>query len=149
MQVKPHVISSVYFHISLHLKLYSTFFCSSLSSYQAMHDDEIMDEENVNWCLLLSRLAAIVLLVVMCVFFGIGDINSQFFYLAGIVVGVLVLVFLCSFLDMDSCKSKYIERFSNVGGRRERPGGGGTEGTKSSTLHSQNASDNNDYEINT
>ena len=70
--------------------------------------EQELDEVNVNWCRLVTRVICVILLVLIIVCFALGEISYKIYILAAIIAAVLGIVFLLSFLDLDIFKSSYI-----------------------------------------
>lgn len=68
---------------------------------------EELDEENVNWGILCTRVLAIVMLISIIVCFSIGAIYEQFLMIAGIASGFLIAVLCLSFVDLKCLRSSY------------------------------------------
>lgn len=94
-------------------------------SYMVMHDDEelVMDDDlygewddefTINWCILCTRVGAIVLLVGVIVCFALGAIKPKLTWLAGIGLAVLAVCLCSSFLECcrKRCSTTYVSRFS-------------------------------------
>lgn len=64
------------------------------------------DEETIRWGVLVTRIVSIFLFccVIAAVFLG-ETANPKIFILAAIFAVVLVIVFMCSFIDMQMCRS--------------------------------------------
>ena len=68
-----------------------------VENYSSMEDTEL-DEESINWVQLFARVFSLLLLILIIVFFCLGFLkNQKILILSGIVGGVLILVFLCTF----------------------------------------------------
>jgi hypothetical protein len=85
-------------------------------NYANMGDDTELDEENINWVQLIVRIISGLLLVVIVIFFALGFIrNQKLLIISGIGVGVLVLIFGCSFgcasYARNFCVSRYRSEF--------------------------------------
>jgi len=80
-------------------------------------EEEMEEELNINWCIFCSRFSTVVMIVLMIILFGLGKVDSKFFILASIVLGVLIMCFAASFLTC--CKRRffvksYANRFAPV-----------------------------------
>ena len=80
----------------------------TLSDYYAYDDngddDNILDEENVNWAFLATRICAFLMLFLIILFLGLGAITDKFFILAAIMAVVLVLIIVGTYIDYRRCK---------------------------------------------
>lgn len=76
----------------------------SLYSYEDEHES---DEISINWCMLLMRILAIVLLLAVILCFCLGGLNPKFVILGGILAGALAVVLVFSFVDCEVVKSRY------------------------------------------
>lgn len=72
-------------------------------------DREEVDEMNINWLKLFTRILIIILLVVVIALIVLGFFgSSEFFYLAVILSISLVLLLICTCLNIfDSCTNKF------------------------------------------
>ena len=98
---------------------------STINTLGGLSDwEQELDEVNVNWCRLVTRVICIILFVLIIVCFALGEISYKIYILAAIIAAVLGLVFLLSFLDLDLFKSSYVStlysrRFSTAAPSRE------------------------------
>jgi hypothetical protein len=78
---------------------------NSFGDYQTSHyeefndDDGIIDEERVNWPILLARIFSFFLLFCIFVFVALGGLDLEFLVLAAIVAGFLILVVVATYRD--------------------------------------------------
>jgi len=72
-------------------------------------DQHEVDELNINWLKLFTRILILILLVVVIVLIVLGFFgSSEFFYLAVIISVLLVLLLICTCLSIfDSCTNKF------------------------------------------
>ena len=85
--------------------------------YEAM-SDVVLDEENINWCVLFLRVFAIIILVGIIICVGIGTIEPKFYLLAAIASIGLVLFLIVSFFRLQICSlcnSRYVQRMRRDG----------------------------------
>lgn len=70
--------------------------------YRTLNEEEggILDEETINWPVLLTRVFAIFLLLLIIVFFSLEEISRKFLVLAAIFCVVLVIVIVGTFIDL-------------------------------------------------
>jgi len=79
-----------------------------------LSNEHELDEVNINWCRFIARIISIVLLALIIICFALGAIkykNRKLFILAGIIAVLLGIVFIVSFMDIESLKSRYIVTF--------------------------------------
>lgn len=70
-----------------------------------------LDEETIRWGVLITRIVSIFLLVLIIIAVVLGMTrNLHLLILAGVFACVLIVVFMCSFVDLEMFRSKYIWR---------------------------------------
>lgn len=72
---------------------------------------EELDEESISWNKLITRIVCIVLfiLIIITIYFGATK-NQHVYYLVVIFAVSLIIIFMCSFMDIECFKSTYIWR---------------------------------------
>lgn len=69
--------------------------------YRTMNDDgEVLDEETINWPVLLTRVFAFFLLFLVILFCSLEEVSHKFLWLAAIVCVVLLVVIVCTYVDL-------------------------------------------------
>lgn len=81
----------------------------SLVTRNRRETDQEVDEFNINWLKLFTRILIIILLVIVIALIILGFFgSSQFFYLAVIISVLLVMLLICTCLTIfDSCTNKF------------------------------------------
>jgi hypothetical protein len=69
-------------------------------AYNRMDDEEILDEETINWTVLVTRVFAFFLLFLVVLFCALEEISIKFVALAAIVCIVLILVIVATYIDI-------------------------------------------------
>ena len=93
---------------------YST---NSAAVYKNFGNAEELDEENWHVGILCARVLSIILLVIVVILFAVGAFYSEDYYIiAGVFAGFMILVFILSFFDLNICKclkATYIFRYDS------------------------------------
>ena len=93
-------------------------------NYKSFLNTEEMDEENIHIGVLCTRIVAIAMLVSVIILFAIGAIyNTDLFIAAGIVCGIMILIFVLSFYEFNCCKflkASYIFRYNSRNRNNDR-----------------------------
>jgi hypothetical protein len=69
--------------------------------YRTMNDDgDVLDEETINWPVLIARVFAFFLLFLVILFCSLEEVSHKFLWLAAIVCVVLLVVIVCTYVDL-------------------------------------------------
>lgn len=69
--------------------------------YRSFNDDgDVIDEETINWPALLTRVFAFFLLFLVILFCSLEEVSEKFLWLAAIVCVVLLVVIVCTYVDL-------------------------------------------------
>jgi len=86
---------------------------SFISHYHDMGDDELHDEENIEWHVLVLRIFALIALALLIVFIALGSIVDDTYWYLSVLLTIGLLTFLVlSFFKFDCAKSTFILRHS-------------------------------------
>lgn len=70
-------------------------------AYRAMNDDgSVLDEETINWPVLLTRVFAFFLLFLVILFCSLEQVSRKFLWLGAIVCVILFFVLVSTFVDL-------------------------------------------------
>lgn len=72
------------------------------ADYKEMESGELgmMDEEKINWKMLITRVFSLFLLLLIIICFSLEAIEQRFVFLGAIIGGLLILVIIATYIDL-------------------------------------------------
>jgi hypothetical protein len=123
--------------------------------YRNMNDDgSVIDEETINWPVLLTRVSAFFLLFLMIIFCSLEEVSQKFLWLGAIVCVILILVLISTFVDLrpylcfccpDRCSNNYFVTRRSIIIRNQKPSS--ANNSINSTLRGSNRNSLNESKL--